>query len=182
MSINTNLVSCWKLDGNSNDAVGSNNGTDSSVTYNSGNGKIVQGAGVTGSTSGITVARNATLEAAEFSASAWFKVTSDFSNFIILAKNYTNTNTDPFMSYEIRTTSTTAIRYDGNQAGVASNVSFSVPTMVAGTFYHVAFTISVETLSMYFNGDLVGQQSRTAPTFTNNGAFMIGRDIAAGGT
>lgn len=33
MALDTNLVSYYKLDSNSNDSVGSNNGTDTSVSY-----------------------------------------------------------------------------------------------------------------------------------------------------
>lgn len=55
MALTDNLVSYWKLDGNSNDAVASNNGTDTDITYSAGNGKIVQGAGFNGSTSTFTL-------------------------------------------------------------------------------------------------------------------------------
>jgi hypothetical protein len=44
----TGLVAYYKLDGNSNDSVGSNNGTDINVSYNASYGKIGQGASVTG--------------------------------------------------------------------------------------------------------------------------------------
>jgi len=33
MALTDNLISYWKLDGNSTDSVGSNNGTDTSVSY-----------------------------------------------------------------------------------------------------------------------------------------------------
>lgn len=55
MALTDNLVSYWKLDGNSNDSVASNNGTDTAITYSVGNGKIVQGAGFNGTTSTFTV-------------------------------------------------------------------------------------------------------------------------------
>ena len=45
MSLNTNLLNYYKLDGNSNDAVGGNNANDDNITYSAGNGIIVQGAG-----------------------------------------------------------------------------------------------------------------------------------------
>lgn len=44
----TGLVAYYKLDGNSNDAHGSNNGIDTNVSYNASYGKIGQGASVTG--------------------------------------------------------------------------------------------------------------------------------------
>ena len=48
MALTDNLVSYYKLDGNSNDSVGSNNGVDTNVSYNVSYGKIGQGASVTG--------------------------------------------------------------------------------------------------------------------------------------
>lgn len=51
MALTDNIVSYWKLDGNSNDAVGSNNGTDTAITYSNPNGIINNGAGFNGTTS-----------------------------------------------------------------------------------------------------------------------------------
>ena len=44
-SLITSLVSYWKLDGTSADSVGSNNGTDTQITYSAANGYIRKGAG-----------------------------------------------------------------------------------------------------------------------------------------
>ena len=55
MALQDNLVAYYKLDGNSNDSVGSNNGTDTSITYSLANGKIDQGAGFTISPRSIIV-------------------------------------------------------------------------------------------------------------------------------
>lgn len=61
MSLIDNLISYWKLDGNSNDEVGSNNGADTDIVYNSGNGIINQGAGFNGTTSKIDLGQDASL-------------------------------------------------------------------------------------------------------------------------
>jgi hypothetical protein len=53
------LVSYWRLEGNSNDSKSSNNGTDTSITYNTSNGKFTQGAGFSsGSNSRIEISNN----------------------------------------------------------------------------------------------------------------------------
>ena len=52
MALTDNLLSYWKLDDNSNDAVGSNNGTDSNISYAA--AKINNGASFNGSSSKIT--------------------------------------------------------------------------------------------------------------------------------
>ena len=45
MSFNSSLVSYYRMEGNSKDSKGRNNGTDNSITYNTTNGKFGQGAG-----------------------------------------------------------------------------------------------------------------------------------------
>lgn len=72
-----NIVLAYKLDGNSNDSVGSSNGADTAITYSAGNGKIVQGAGFNGTSS---VIKNTTLAlpTTEITIAVWVK-TSDVS-------------------------------------------------------------------------------------------------------
>lgn len=84
----TGLVSYWKLDGNSNDAVTTNNGTDNSIVYSAGNGIIVQGAGMNGSGSYISVASNASLQiTAALSISCWVKATNFSSRRWLVTKH-----------------------------------------------------------------------------------------------
>lgn len=75
MALTDNLVSYWKFDSsNSNDSVGTNNGTDTSVTYSAANGKINNGAGFNGSTSKVAI--NATglpTGTVDFSINVWYK-------------------------------------------------------------------------------------------------------------
>lgn len=74
--ITDNLISYYKLDGNSNDSKGSNNGTDTDIVYSAGNGKIVQGAGLNGITSKI-VAKTSLIISNQTNASIslWLKNT-----------------------------------------------------------------------------------------------------------
>ncbi len=53
MALTDNLVWGSKLDNNSNDVLGISNGTDTNITYSSGNGKINQGGGFNGTDSRI---------------------------------------------------------------------------------------------------------------------------------
>ena len=46
-----NIVSYWRMEGNSNDSRGSNGGTDTAITYNNNNGRFSQGAGCNGTSS-----------------------------------------------------------------------------------------------------------------------------------
>ncbi len=83
MNLTDNLISYYKLDGNSNDAVGSNNGTDTDITYSLDNGKINQGAGFNGSTSLINLGNNFNLNSS-FSILCWIKTTQ--SNIVFMGK------------------------------------------------------------------------------------------------
>ena len=69
------IISYWRMEGNSNDTKGSNNGSDTNVTYNSGNGEFGQGAGMAG-TGSIVFSENAGLKPASFSVNLWFKSSS----------------------------------------------------------------------------------------------------------
>jgi hypothetical protein len=68
-----NLVSYYKLDGNSNDSVGSNNGSDTNITYSLANGKISEGAGFNGSTSKIDLPASYFVAGLSFSISFWYR-------------------------------------------------------------------------------------------------------------
>ena len=78
MSLTDNLISYYKLDGNSNDSVGSNNGTDTSVGYVS--GKIGNAGSFNGTSSFISTWPNIS-NSTSFSISLWvnnFSANSDY--------------------------------------------------------------------------------------------------------
>lgn len=76
MALTDNLVSYWKLDGNSNDSKGSNNGADTAISYSVANGKIIQGAGFNGTSSLITITQSASINLdTPFSYNVWLKTT-----------------------------------------------------------------------------------------------------------
>src|SRR5574343_1328335 len=50
MALTDNLVAYWNLNGNSSESIGGKKGTDTGITYSTGNGKISQGAGFADST------------------------------------------------------------------------------------------------------------------------------------
>lgn len=69
--ISTGLVSYYKLDSNSNDSFGSNNGTDTSVSYVS--GKVSNAASFNGTSSKTIVGNPANLQLTNVSISTWIK-------------------------------------------------------------------------------------------------------------
>lgn len=76
MAITDNLVSYYKLDSNSNDSIGSNNGTDTSVSYVA--GKIGNAGSFNGSTSYINIPDSTTLSFTNkiCTWNFWFKTSS----------------------------------------------------------------------------------------------------------
>jgi|ERR1035437_2435557 hypothetical protein len=79
MSLLTNLVAYYSLQGNSNDATGNGHtGSDTAISYSTSYGKISQGALLNGSSSVITIADNAALQfgTGDFTISMWV----DFSS------------------------------------------------------------------------------------------------------
>jgi hypothetical protein len=75
-TLTTGLVSYWNMEGNSNDFYGSNNGTDTSVSYGTSYGKVGQGALFASSASNVSVADNSNLSPASFSLAVWVYFTS----------------------------------------------------------------------------------------------------------
>jgi len=74
MSLNTGLIHYYKLESSSVDSVGSNNGTDTTITYSGANGKVNNGAGF-GGTSFIDIG-NFALGSGDFTIAFWFKTTN----------------------------------------------------------------------------------------------------------
>lgn len=74
-----NLVSYWRMEGNSNDSKSSNNGTDTNITYNASYGKFGQGALFNGSSSKIAVGSTSAFNfsgTSPFTISCWVYLSS----------------------------------------------------------------------------------------------------------
>jgi len=88
-----NLVSYWRMEGNSTDEIGSNNGSDSNVTYSEANGKFGQGAGFVG-TGSITDSSPTGISLNTFSLSFWTKTADGsgggdaFTNYLRVGDNH----------------------------------------------------------------------------------------------
>lgn len=82
MALTDNLISYWKLDGNSTDDPGTNDGTDTNITYDNSYGKINQGASFNGTSSKIDTGATAFLEGiGAFSYSFWLYRITGSANF-----------------------------------------------------------------------------------------------------
>ena len=172
-----NLVAYWRMEANSNDSKAAYHGTDTAITYSSGNGKFTQGAGFNGTTSQISIANAAALCPATFTFMAWINAVdlADAYNCIQGYEDATNGIT-------IMVTSTGKIAIYLSGAGGVSYDGTGITTITTGSWFHIAYTYSSGTLVGYVNG--VIDKTVTGGTWgaTNpvTEPFYLGRSVTAG--
>jgi VCBS repeat-containing protein len=164
-------VAYWKLDGNSNDAVGSNNGSDSNITYATGNGKINQGAGF-GSASGINIAPVVS-GAVNISAAAWINTSTTPMHQLIVGQR----NVDPSNGQWYFNILNGKLEWLSASAGNAMQAQGST-TVTDGNWHHVAVVQSGTTITFYIDGvvDATVTNAGTAVSYDGNLAGSIGYD------
>lgn len=154
-----NIVSYWKFDASdSTDALGVNNGTDTSITYSSGNGKINVGAGFNGTSSKITSAGTSfPLLASNRTINAWF-------NSATLPSNANQT----IFSYGLPVMNQGMILLIADSGGTkyASFAGYSndltvAQAMSASTWYMITGTFDGTTARLYFNGTEIGNANKS---------------------
>lgn len=169
------LISNWSFgSANSNDNASSNNGTDTNITYSSGNAKLgAYGAGfVSASPSHIKMGNVAALRPAAVTYNLWVKATA-FSNAYncLIGKNGAgDTN---FCTFYIKSSGKLAVYV------VASATIFidgtNTTTLSTGTWYMLTFTYdSTNGGIVYVNGSNDGSFSANGTINTGGDEFMIG--------
>lgn len=162
MALETGLVAGYKFEGNSNDAVGTNNGTDTAITYSTGNGKILQGAGFDGSTSKILLGATTF---GGFTYSGWIKNTNHTAIHTIKSGKFGAAGG----STEVRVNTT------GNLELVKSAVSLvatSTGTVTDATWTMVSITYDTSgNWVFYINGSASGSGLNLV-TFANENAII----------
>lgn len=174
MALTTNLASYWKFDSsNSNDSVGSNNGTDTAITYSSGNGKIGNGAGFNGSSSYILLAASVSSGISNnYSVSFWCKNTDTSSNSnVFLADDSPTTSNRNFQITLGAGTTNKSVRFIRFTSGnsLVTNITGSV-NINDGSWHHVVCTFDSAVGSIiYIDGTNVASDSVTTINNTNTG-------------
>lgn len=177
MSLTTNITGYYKLDGNSNDSVGSNNGTDTAITYNNGNGKINNGAGFNGTTSQIVSATNVAIPT-NATISFWFKTTQSTTNFPVLF-GYVISSTNGFY---VRLNSGVN---DGKVLGVLQDsdgvvaVVGSISAVNDGNWHFVVFTKTGSNIELFVDSVSQGTSSAVFTGNFNNFTLEMGVDSGA---
>lgn len=160
-----NLVHYWRLEGNSNDAKGSNNGTDANITYSTGNGKYNQGAGLNGSSSKITFS-NPSIGAA-FTIMMWVKPTGNWAS---TAQGLFDTLPSGVGAVVLKGASGTALNYVIGGVGTATTSAIGD---ITGAWHHFAVVGSgSNTLKVIMDGVEIG--SNTFGGNFGSNTFLIG--------
>lgn len=174
----TGLVSYYKLDGNSNDAHGSNNGSDTSITYGTNYGKISQGALFNGSGSNITLtgAGTSLSLSGDFTLMAWVKLSGSGGRTIIskAVSNGASNNNYEFVVYDTKLL----------LAGVLGKHTVGSYTFSSNTWYQVCATkTGSNTVALYVNGVILSvTKPAGAETYSTNSTqpYIGRRDDGAG--
>ncbi len=166
MALTTNIVSYYKMEGNSNDSVTTNNGTDTSISYNSSFGKILQGASLNGTTSfiglpsGIYSLFNGT---SNWTINAWFNIQTQptggtegtiYNSTSNTAQNFQRWNAH-FHAFDSdgSGTATKLKFYRANGASVIGTITGNT-TLSTGTYYMGTVTYDGSNINLYLNGSL----------------------------
>jgi hypothetical protein len=157
------LVAYWKLDGNSNDSVGSLNGTDTSVTYGLSYGIINQGAQLLRSfTSRILFGTSASLQpGSAMSMSMWINIASAPASFCAIGGNNVYGQARGYL-FDMDTTNLAFQVGDGAWGKVTT-------TYTTGAWIHLVGTWDGSTVTFYKNGSSAGTALKGAITYTSCG-------------
>ena len=167
MALTDNILAYWKLDGNSNDSVASNNGTDTSITYSAGNGLIVQGAGFDGSTSKIALSTTAFGTTSTFSVSMWIKHSSFASRQGLFVKASGVSNVGACFWIEVSSVGTNNISFGVMDSGLSGATATSSGTVTDGVWNHVVCTCDGTNQKVYINGSLSNTTACAGATINN---------------
>lgn len=167
MAITDNILAYWKLDGNSNDSVASYNGTDTSITYSSGNGKIIQGAGFNGSTSKINLSTTAFGTNINFSVSFWIKATSFASRMGLFVKANGTSNAGACFWIQVSSSGANKISFGVMDSGLTGAIADATTSITDNAWNHVVCTCDGTNQKIYINGTLDATQACAGATINN---------------
>lgn len=172
-----NLVSYWRMEGNSNDAKDSNNGTDTSITYSLANGKFGQGAGFDGSSSLISLASCISGGTAR-TFNCWIKPTS-VSGIDTIYFSGQNINNQSFGIYEnVGSTNDIYISFSGQDYFTPTN-AFTADIWQMLSVVYDGGDLSTSTVHVYINAvskSLTETGVATGAANTTNSNVRLGTD------
>ena len=170
MALADNIVAYWKMTGNSNDSVGSNNGTDTSITYGASTGIIDQGAIFASSNPSYISIADTSFPAGSSNRTfnMWYKPSAQGNQMLF----YYGT---PALNQS------QGIYYNGsileyNNFGADLDIS---QTLSNGTWYMLTATYNGTTAELFVNSSSIGSGARSFNTTSSLGLAKFGRDNLA---
>jgi hypothetical protein len=162
------LISYWRMEGNSNDSKDSNNGTDTTITYNASYGKFGQGASF-GGASKINIGDTG-LDATRFSISLWVYLPGNITSCQFYAK-YSNVGGSHGVGFGISDTNQNYLKFWINGINLESQAALST-----STWYHIVAVYDGTKQYLYVNGTLNSpgnsQNDSTDPTYGSTDAYL----------
>ena len=171
------LNSYWSFDTNSNDSKGSNNGTDTSMTYTA--GKFSNAATFNGTTSKIVVADATSLKpTGAFTLGMWFKTSNTGANKILFQSYSANTNGAGFLFY---VNSSNHLQADfGSNTAVANTTLLGSVNVCDGNWHHVVLSYQNNYAQIYLDGVLETSGFMLAPAYAATNYVRIGCENISG--
>jgi hypothetical protein len=172
-TLTTGLVSYWNMQGNSNDYWGTNNGTDTSVSYGTSYGKVAQGASFNGSNS--TIVTNSFPGNTTWSVALWMKVTSNPSGRAggSSAVGMTNGTNSGNFNIGVRIDGSAYLTFSTYNGGGGNTINGSY-NMDDSAWHFVVATINSSTMTLYMDNSLVGSTSVTYSATWGGSVLSIG--------
>jgi hypothetical protein len=172
MALTDNIVAYYKLDWNSNDSVGSNNGTDTSVSYVAGK---IGNAGSYNGTSSKTVIPNSTglnITGNQISFSFWINPTATQTNNWILFKGADNSQWVYSMWFFSGADMKMCMRLNGSTTIWSGEVRSSWDVSL-NTWTHIAGIYNWSTQKIYINWTEVWSQNYSASLSSNTNDLIL---------
>ena len=168
--ITNGLIGWWKLDGNTDTAVGSNNGANVNATPAVGqNGLANTGYNFDGTSTWLNFSNASVFNTGELTFSAWIKPVNITTAQEIISKE---------LQYKYALTGSGGLDLLVGTVGTGwtTNAIYAAPTIVAGGWAFVAMTVSSSggTVKGYVNGSLIGSTTTTPITAYNTNPLLGG--------
>lgn len=182
--LKANATAYWRFEGNSNDSVGSNNGTDTSITYNTTNAKYGQSANfVTASSSKIILSTASALQpTGSFSVAGWIKTTNGAADTAFFQAYAQSTNVAGLIC---GLSSGKARFLIGKNTGTTLNTDYrdlsSTATINDGNLHHIVWVYDGSNMKMYIDNVLDTNTANTiSPAYQATTYCRIGCQNATG--
>ena len=170
MSLQSSLISYWKLDGNSDDSIGSNNGSNTFISYGDIYGKINNGANFSATGSRITL--SSILSKSKGSINMWFKASSFSVGKILFSDRSTTALQGAFQLQAASDSKLKLLVYGESTWSI--NIE-SANTFSVNTWYMLTWTWDATNgHKLYVNKTLWASSSTIEAPFTGSNDVLIG--------